>query len=382
MRILGIETSCDDTALALIDATGEFGETFHFKTHSNLRVSQTVHEKYGGVYPNLARGEHQKNLVPLLELALTEATLLEKKESTIDEPALTELLAREPELCALLTPFLKTHAKPDIEAIAVTVGPGLEPALWVGINFAKALSLAWNIPLIPTNHMEGHIVISMVEGERMLPASFPALTLLISGGHTELIRMDSFGAYSYIGRTRDDAVGEAFDKVARMLSLPYPGGPHISRLAEEARSKNMKSEHTLPRAMLHSGDYDFSFAGLKTAVLRITEAHPNMTDDEKASLAREFEDTAADILVTKTKRAAEEYGARALIVGGGVSANTHIRGALSEAASELGIPLLVCEKAHSTDNALMIALAGYFRALRNEYGNPADMRATGQLKLT
>lgn len=381
MKILGIETSCDDTAVAVIDASGAFGKEFTCTTLSNVRVSQTIHAQFGGVYPNLARGEHQKNLVPMLELALKESSLHTKETSPIDKEALETILAREPELAALLIPFLKTHAKPDIDAIAVTVGPGLEPALWVGINFAKALAASWNLPLIPTNHMEGHIVISMMEKGGMPYTEMPALALLISGGHTELIRMDDFGAYAYIGRTRDDAVGEAFDKVARMLNLPYPGGPHISRLAENARKKNLKSAHALPRAMLNSGDYDFSFAGLKTAVLRITEQNHSMNEDETAALAREFEDTATDILVKKTKDAAEEYGARALIVGGGVSANTHIRHALKGIADELHIPLLVCAKEDSTDNALMIALAGYFRALRNEYGNPNEMRAEGQLKL-
>lgn len=381
MKILGIETSCDDTAVALIDAEGAFGETFTYTTLSNVRVSQTVHAHYGGVYPNLARGEHQKNLVPMLELALKESSLLITEMSSIDDNTLNTILAREPELATLLVPFLKTHKKPNIDAIAVTVGPGLEPALWVGINFAKALASCWNIPLIPTNHMEGHIIISMMEAGRMPHTDMPALALLISGGHTELILMNAFAEYTYIGRTRDDAVGEAFDKVARMLKLPYPGGPHISRLAEEARTKNIKSAHSLPRAMLNSGDYDFSFAGLKTAVLRITEQNPSMSDEEKSALAREFEDTATDILITKTKNAAEEHGARALIVGGGVSANTHIRGALHKTAQELGVPLLVCAKEDSTDNALMIALAGYFRGLRNEYGKAEDMRAEGQLKL-
>lgn len=381
MKILGIETSCDDTAVALIDASGTFGETFKYTTLSNVRVSQTVHAQYGGVYPNLARGEHQKNLVPMLELALRESSMLAKDTSSIDEEALKTILAREPELATLLLPFLSTHAKPNIDAIAVTVGPGLEPALWVGINFAKALASSWNIPLIPTNHMEGHIIISMMENGRMPHGEMPALALLISGGHTELILMNAFAEYTYIGRTRDDAVGEAFDKVARMLNLPYPGGPHISRLAEEARAKNIRSAHSLPRAMLNSGDYDFSFAGLKTAVLRITEQHPSMTDEETSALAREFEDTATEILVTKTKDASEEHGARALIVGGGVSANTHIRDALHKTAQELGIPLLVCAKEDSTDNALMIALAGYFRGLHEGFGNPDEMRAEGQLKL-
>lgn len=381
MKILGIETSCDDTAVALIDANGSFDASFRYTTHANVRVSQTVHAQYGGVYPNLARGEHQKNLTPMLELALSQGNDLKKQETQIDEAGVRSLLAREPELCELLIPFLKTHAKPAVDAIAVTVGPGLEPALWVGINFAKALSHAWNIPLVPTNHMEGHIVISMMQNGALQETKFPALALLISGGHTELILMNTFGEYRYIGRTRDDAVGEAFDKVARMLNLPYPGGPHISRLAEEAREKGEKSAHALPRAMLHSGDYDFSFAGLKTAVLRITEANPAMNDMEKQSLAREFEDAAAEILSTKTKNAADEFGAQALIVGGGVSANTHIRNVLQKKAEALGIPLLVCAKEDSTDNALMIALAGYFRALRNEYGKAEDMRATGQLKL-
>ena len=210
---------------------------------------------------------------------------------------------------------------------------------------------------------------------------FPALALLISGGHTELILMKEFGSYKYIGRTRDDAAGEAFDKVARMLGLPYPGGPHISKLAEEARSKKLGAGFKLPRPMLHEKNFDFSFAGLKTAVLRIVEAEKNPTDDFKKRVAREFEDAATEVLIEKTFRAAEEYAAKTIIVGGGVSANTHIKTELKKQADEAGVQLLISPLEFATDNAVMIALAGYFKARDNKFTDVNKLIANGNLRL-
>jgi N6-L-threonylcarbamoyladenine synthase len=239
MKLLGIETSCDETAVCIIAAEGNFGAEFRYNILGNALLSQaTLHAKFGGVFPNLAKREHAKNLVPILKEALGQAGELRLDQSSPATASLKALLVREPELLEQLEAFLQTHAKPDVDAIAVTAGPGLEPALWVGINFAKALSFAWNIPIVAANHMEGHIVLSMMGKERLAPFEFPALALLISGGHTELVLSKEFGTYQPIGQTRDDAAGEAFDKVARMLELPYPGGPEISRLAEEARGQS------------------------------------------------------------------------------------------------------------------------------------------------
>jgi N6-L-threonylcarbamoyladenine synthase len=398
MRILGIETSCDETAVSLIEATGDFGADFSYALLGQGLISQAaLHSQYGGVFPNLAKREHAKNLVPLLESALHEAKCL-IEGGTSHQAELLDLLAREPELLEKLTAFLAKYQKPDIDAIAVTHGPGLEPALWVGVNFAKALSLVWNIPIVPVNHMEGHIIIAMMRdddasshkpeavshanlaaGCGLQAASFPMLSLLISGGHTELLLSREWMQYERIGETRDDAAGEAFDKVARLLGLSYPGGPEISRLAAEARSKSLESGVRLTRPMMDS--YDFSFSGLKTAVRRIVEAKPDMSDDDKAVLAREFEDTVCDVLVEKTLRAVEEFGVQSVVVGGGVSANTRIREQLGSRLQAAGCQLLIPPPALATDNALMIALAGYFHALKKEFAAPNDLGAHGNLKL-
>lgn len=399
MRILGIETSCDETAVCLIEAHGEFGLEFKFEVLGNALLSQAaLHATYGGVFPNLAKREHAKNLVPLFEHVLKEADMLKIPTGPISGAALLPLkgiLERELELFTALAAFLLRYEKPNIDCIAVTHGPGLEPALWVGVNFARALSIAWNIPLVAVNHMEGHIVMSMMEvaevkhsnvlentrtGGRLARFEFPLLSLLISGGHTELVLSEKFGKYQMIGRTRDDAAGEAFDKVARLLELPYPGGPHVSRLAEEARKKDLKVGLKLPRPMMHDDNFDFSFAGLKTAVRRVVEVQPP-TDEQKLELAREFEDAVADVLVEKTIRAVDAYGIQTVIVGGGVSANTHIRRRLTDASTKASVKLLICPPEFSTDNALMIALASYFHALVKEFSKADSLRAEGSLRL-
>src|SRR3989344_1835165 len=410
MRILGIETSCDDTGVCLIEAAGDFGFAsakhgakagcaFSFKILGNALSSQTaLGEQYGGVFPAMAKREHAKNLVPALAMCLRDAKALEEKYGDISLylPQLKKTLEREPELLAQLVPFLAAHERPDIDALAVTYGPGLEPCLWVGINFARALSAAWNVPLVAVNHMEGHIVMSMmnVKGSQersnilqnvrtfgtLAEFEYPILALLISGGNTQLVLSKEPLQYEVVGKTRDDAVGEAFDKVARMLELPYPGGPEISRLALEARSSKLEADFKLPRPMLNEDHFDFSFSGLKTAVLRLVE-NKTVSDDTKKQIAREFEDAVTDVLVGKTLRAVEEYGANAVILGGGVSANRHIRLCLAEALAEAGAKLLVCPPEFSTDNAVMIALAGYFHALNNEFADPETLTANGSLKL-
>lgn len=392
MKVLGIETSCDETAVSLIEAEGNFGPDFKFRILGNALLSQTVtHEQFGGVVPNLAKREHARNLVPMLAMCFSEAGIRadEYTDISVYSDEMRDMLARETELYTRLSEFLQKYGKPDIDCIAVTVGPGLEPALWVGINFARALSMVWNLPLIAANHMEGHIAMSAMRTDlqdktgRLAEFEFPALALLISGGHTELVLMRKWKEYEVVGATRDDAIGEAFDKVARLLGLPYPGGPHISRLAEEARTKDFKSGFSLPRPMLHEDNLDFSFSGLKTAVLRIVEANSPLTEKMKKEIAREFEDAVADVLIEKTLRAVDKHGARALIVGGGVCANKHIRTQLAEALKALDprITLLVPPPQLATDNALMIALAGYFHAQNRDFVNPDILKANGNLRL-
>lgn len=386
MRILGIETSCDETAVCLIEAEGDFGPNFSFKTLGNTLLSQAkLHEEYGGVFPNLAKREHAKNLVPILQRTLEEAgelkpTLMPTAGAVL--LPLKELLAREEELFKALVPFLLTYEKPKIDCIAVTYGPGLEPALWVGINFAKALAAVWGVPLVAVDHMEGHIVMSLVRDGKLAETSFPLLALLISGGHTELVLSDAFHTYKILGQTRDDAVGEAFDKTARLLGLPYPGGPEISRLAAQARERGIKGDFTFTRPMLHEDTLDLSFSGLKTAVRHLIEAR-EMSDELKLQVAREFEECVADVLVAKTMRAIEEHAVQALVLGGGVSANTYIRERLREALSEAdaSAALLAPLPEFATDNALMIALAGYFRAREGQYADPATLSAVGNLRL-
>jgi len=382
MRVLGIETSCDETAVCLIEADGNFGADFEFKILGNALYSQAkLHEQYGGVFPNLAKREHAKNLVPLLEQVLTQIGATSGQTPLPNE--LQTLLTREAELFELLVEFFKKYGKPDIDHIAVTYGPGLEPCLWVGINFAKALSLAWNIPIVAVNHMEGHVVLSLMEKEHLAEFEFPLLALLISGGHTELVLSREWMNYEVVGRTRDDAAGEAFDKVARLLGLPYPGGPEISKLAKVARAENSASEFSLPRPMLHEDNLDFSFSGLKTAVRKIVDANPDLSLDDKAALAREFEDSVADVLVEKTMRAIDQFGSNTLVVGGGVSANIYIRERLAYALQNEGEPakLLVPPPELATDNALMIALAGYFHALNKEFASAENLQANGNLSL-
>lgn len=382
MRILAIETSCDETGIAIIEAEGPFGPDFRFRVLGEGLLSQIeTHAPYGGVFPNLARREHEKNLVPLMSKALGDAALLEPGSSNGD---ISHILTREADLLPQLQDFLSNYAKPEIDAIAVTHGPGLEPALWVGVNFARALAVAWQLPLIPVNHMEGHVVISMMEEGKLSKFEFPLLSLLISGGHTQLILSKEWMQYELLGETRDDAVGEAFDKVARLMDLPYPGGPQIDKLARTARERALPRTIELPRPMIDSNDYDFSFSGLKTAVRRVVDAHQPLTETAKMEIAREFEDTCADVLVAKTMRAIDEFSAQAVLIGGGVSANEHIRTQLAQSIKDYGsdAKLLIPPRNLATDNALMIALAGYFRALKKGFAEPDSVRANGNLKLT
>ncbi|OGZ04797.1 MAG: hypothetical protein A2845_05530 [Candidatus Lloydbacteria bacterium RIFCSPHIGHO2_01_FULL_49_22] len=367
MRILSIETSCDETAIAIIETTSDLPHCA-FKILANQTLTQIeLHKQYGGVFPMMAKREHARTLVPLLKVALKEAGLYkETSRHVIESPLRKEfehMLLREPELYAQFIADVPNWDPPQIDMIAVTSGPGLEPALWVGINFAKALSLVWKTPVIPINHMEGHMLTPLLEptadGMRLMETLFPVLGLLVSGGHTELVLMKTWGTYELLGETKDDAVGEAFDKVARILGLPYPGGPEIARLALLGTG----GKYTLPRPMLHAENFDFSFSGLKTAVLYLAKDIGVLSDEQKQDIAREFEEACAEVLTKKTRRASEEYGARMIVVGGGVSANKRLRDTLVETMRNEGssVPVYFPGATLSTDNALMIAIAAATR---------------------
>ena len=390
MKILAIETSCDETAVAILECSGN-EQGAEFRVLGNALISQIdLHREYGGVYPALAKREHSKNLVPLLASALEEAELLREDVQTLSpelHESLTLLLSREIGLSEAFFAFITECEKPDIGAVAVTAGPGLEPALWVGISFAKALALVWNLPLVAVDHMEGHILSSLLKSEDdvtlTLPKpKLPLLALLISGGHTELVYMKDWLSYTLVGRTRDDAVGEAFDKGARMLDLPYPGGPEVSRLAERDREDARTNPFTLPRPMIHDPHCDFSFSGLKTAVLYLTKGK-DRGDEEKEQLARAFEDAVGDVLYSKSLRALDETQAKTFAIGGGVSANMHIRRVFTERlAKDLpDVRLSIPSASLTGDNAIMIGVAGYFRALRSDYADMGNLVANGNQAL-
>jgi len=395
MKILSIETSCDETSISILECSGGLKKPSFKILANNLNSQIEIHAPFGGVFPALAKREHIKNLPILLEQTLKDSNLNKKKN--------------------------------QIDLIAVTYGPGLEPALWTGIVFAKELALKWNIPIIPVNHMEGHMLSAFgkSDGKFSIPkVEFPALSLLVSGGHTELVLAKEWMKYKILGETLDDAAGEAFDKVARMLELPYPGGPEISRLAEEARksSKNLgrgvlKSiaqadepsianfqqkimcgfQNTtneifncikLPRPMIHSKNFDFSFSGLKTAVLYLIrdlkKENPNILEniDVKKAIALEFENAVIETLVHKTKKAMEKYDIQTLIVAGGVSANKHLYNEIKKIISSKQ-KLLFPQKGLSTDNSIMIGITGYFRFLKNKGKiiKASSIKAQGGLKL-
>jgi N6-L-threonylcarbamoyladenine synthase len=384
MRILAIETSCDETALALIEAS--FSPAPTFKVLGESLYSQTeLHAQYGGVFPMMAKREHCKNLVPLLVALFAKTGIAgaphSVSASTKQEIAL--LLERESDLSDLLMQEIDTLPVPDIDCIAVTVGPGLEPCLWTGINFARVLATLWKAPVVPANHMEGHIysVLAGSAAETRTELAFPALALLISGGHTELVYVRGYGTYEIIGKTRDDAVGEAFDKVARILGLPYPGGPKLSALAAEARAKQLPAVFPVPRPMLHSKDLDFSFSGLKTAVLYGTQKLGTLDETQKAAIARETEDAIVEVLTEKTRDALERFPAQSLIVGGGVIANSRIRTTLETLARDRGIAFHMPTKELSTDNAVMIGLAGAFGFRAGKTIPLEGLKAEGNLSL-
>lgn len=319
MRILGIESSCDETGVAVFD--DEKGLVGHV-----LHTQIAMHAEYGGVVPELASRDHIKRVVPLVREVLAQS------ETSMH----------------------------DLCAVAYTAGPGLIGALLVGATEARALAYALNIPAVPVHHMEGHLLAPMLED----PApTFPFVALLISGGHTMLIKVEKPGSYELLGQSVDDAAGEAFDKTAKLLGIPYPGGPGLEKLAQTGNSKS----YHFPRPMLDRPNCDFSFAGLKTAVLNAVHASTDL-EKQKADIARCFTDAVADTLRHKCERALNLTGLNTLVVAGGVSANTAIRSLLSELMESRGGKAFFARREFCTDNGAMIALAGMMRFKAGQIG--------------
>ncbi len=323
MRVLGIETSCDDTGVAIYcTERGLLGQALHSQV--------AMHERYGGVVPELASRDHVRRLLPLTEIALQQAGM----------------------------------STAEIDAIAFTQGPGLAGALLVGAAVGTALAFALNKPAIGIHHLEGHLLSPLLSED---PPQFPFVALLVSGGHTQLMRVDGVGRYTLLGETLDDAAGEAFDKSAKLLGLGYPGGPAISRLAEQGREAVVK----LPRPMLHSGDLDFSFSGLKTAVL--TAVRKGLADEQaKADLAFAVQAAIVDVLAAKSVAALEQTGLDRLVIAGGVSANQRLRDTLERAQADRAFRAYFPKPALCTDNGAMIAFAGALRLAAGEVAPVPD----------
>lgn len=411
LRVLAIETSCDETAVSLLEQTvTASGETVITVLGNALSSQIDIHAQYGGVFPALAKRAHAEHIIPLLMDCLEQADMLiphntDKQPVVLSseiEQILSALDAKEATLKTHISAFFSTYQAPAISHIAVTVGPGLAPALWVGVNTATTLAQVWSIqaqrtiPVIPINHMEGHVVTATYQQAAdkktytRTAMQLPALALLVSGGHTELIHIEQLGIYIKIGQTRDDAIGEAFDKVARMLSLTYPGGPKVSALAAQFRESGITQIITLPQPMLHSGDYDFSHSGIKTAALYtirdLTEQNTReLTDTEKMMIACAFEDAAIAVLVHKTVRACQEYHSGTVIVGGGVAGNSYLRTQLTTviAAKIPHCTVLFPELWLATDNAIMIGLAAMGQLLAGTAQTPeiSTIVADGNLSL-
>jgi N6-L-threonylcarbamoyladenine synthase len=324
MIILAIETSCDETAVAILEIKNQ-----EFKVLANFVSSQIyIHKKYGGVVPELAARKHMENILPLLDKALKQAKVTPKK----------------------------------IDAIAVVAGPGLNTSLIVGVETAKILAMVWNKPLIPINHIKAHILANYLKGEQgeLEKIEYPALCLVVSGGHTSLIMLKDPKTFKTIGSTRDDAVGEAFDKAAKIMGLGYPGGPIISKRAENADPEYYK----LPRPMIYTKDFDFSFSGLKTAVRNEWEKEKFQDESNVRKMCAAFQQASIDVLVSKTLKAAQKYQVKSLLLGGGVAANKELRRQLAEqvAAQLPDVKFFQPDLHLTTDNALMVAVAAYFEA--------------------
>ena len=347
MLILAIETSCDETAASIIR-----GENSKIEVLSNIVSSQVkLHAEWGGVVPNLAAREHVKNILPVIDECLLEAKI----------------------------------SKEDLDLLAIANGPGLIPALLVGTNAAKTLSYVWEKPLIGIHHIEGHIYSNFIGEEKI---EFPALSLVVSGGHTQLIYMKDHLSYEIIGQTQDDAVGEAFDKVARILDLGYPGGPIVS---EKAAENSGDHKIILPRPMITSKDFNFSFSGLKTAVLYLVKKNEEKKKDPTFinAVCKEFQQAAIDVLISKTLSAANKLNPKSLLLAGGVSANKELRQQLENAIqAKMPNTRYFCpELKYTGDNAVMIATAAYFHckqdknALSKLASNWKSIQANANLKL-
>jgi len=337
MIILGIETSCDETAVAIIGGDTD-GDIRILSEHISSQVE--IHAEYGGVVPEIASREHLQQLPPMVDKVMHEANLV-------------------------------WH---DIESIAVTAGPGLMGALLVGVSWARAAGTVNNIPVIPIHHLEGHLFAPGLSGT--LP-DFPFITLLVSGGHTLLIRVDGLGQYVVLGQTLDDAAGECFDKCARLLDLPYPGGPAVAQLAQGGNASRFK----LPRPMLNKGNLNFSFSGLKTAVLYTVRHEGEMSEQTRADMAAGVESAICEVLVKKSVRACIRENISHLIIAGGVAANSRLRAMLEQQANLKDIRIHLPELHHCTDNAAMIAHAGLLR-LRSGKTIPENWDARPRWRLS
>jgi N6-L-threonylcarbamoyladenine synthase len=327
-RVLGIETSCDETAAAVVERARV--------VRSSVVASQIDrHARFGGVVPEIASRAHVELLTPVVAESLVEAGLSDH----------------------------------EVDAVAATSGPGLVGALLVGLSAAKALALVWDVPFVAVNHLEGHLYAAFLEEPDL---ELPLVVLLVSGGHTMIVHMEDHGRYTLLGSTIDDAAGEAFDKVARYLGLGYPGGPVIDKLAAEGDPEAI----AFPRAMADRG-FDFSFSGLKTAVVNYVRAHPDAPTED---IAASFQEAVVDVLIDKTMKAARSVGAKGVCLGGGVAANRALRQRLVAACTADGVRPFVPSRAMCTDNAAMIAAAGWWR-LQADGPSPLDVGATPNLRL-
>jgi len=331
MKVLAIETSCDETAAAIVEA-----KNLKFKALSNVVSSQIkTHAKYGGVVPEAAARLHVEKIIPIIDKALEQA---------------------------------KTKVK-DLEAIAVVSGPGLVPSLRVGVETAKTLAYAWGKPLIAVNHIEGHIAANLFNKEKI---KMPALSLIVSGGHTSLIFVEKWGDYTLIGQTRDDAVGESFDKVAKILDLGYPGGPIVSELAENGKP----GRFDLPRPMINTKDFDFSFSGIKTAVLYLHKSKKKWTKQDKADLAAEFENAVIEVLLKKTFWAVDKLKPKSLLLAGGVAANEKLRKLIKMRGKKyFDLSVFIPPMKFTTDNAAMIGAAAYFHYKNKNFADKFSLVA-------
>ncbi len=340
MIILGVETSCDETAVAVLEGTGDPSPSA-IKLRSNIIASQiALHRQFGGVVPEVASRCHVETIIPVMDQALSEAGV----------------------------------SLSDITVVAATHGPGLVGAVLVGLSAAKALALAQDIPFVGVNHIEAHMYANFIEHPDLAP---PFVCLVVSGGHSDLVYLKDYGDYEVMGRTRDDAAGEAFDKVARTLGLSYPGGPAIDLASREGDSQAVR----FPRAFLEEGSYDFSFSGLKTAVVNyVANARRKEREVFVPDIAASFQEAVVDVLVTKTLRAACEIGVNTVALAGGVAANSRLRQELSRRAIEKGMDVRYPSPILCTDNAALVACVGYFRLVSGELSS-LDLPAVPNLHL-